>query len=246
MDLGIIKRFVETTLNKKSASGVGVSVSGGVATVTSVSHGLGIGERFIISNSTIFFFDSGKVKVGSKNVATVPTADTFTFAASGVADGSGTLDYVSLFVAQYFPKAASPPKPYATVKMINRDGRGFSVSEASPQGEPITRMDQALSKFKTAEVEVIFYSSDLSGEFEAQNLAEYFETALGFDRAKEFQHDNDFGVLGIMPARDISLELGDLIERRQVVEFKINYVHELVETDVAYFNQVEPTLEVIE
>ncbi len=156
------------------------------------------------------------------------------------------LDKASVIVVQYFPKASSPPKPYATVKMISRDGVGFAMSEALPIGAPVTQVDQVVSKFKKAEVEVIFYSNDLSGEFAAENLAEYFETALGLDRSKSFQIDNEFGVLGIRPARDISLELGDQIEHRQIVEFSINYVHELTQTDVDYFTTVEPTLEVIE
>lgn len=137
---------------------------------------------------------------------------------------------------------AAPPKPYATVKIPTRQGLGFPVSEALPQGNPVTSVDQVVAKVKLGQCEVIFYSNELFGEFAAENLAEYFETALGFDRAINYQIDNNFGVLDIRPARNIDINMGDLIERRQMVEFSINYVHELVETDVGYFDHAEATL----
>lgn len=152
------------------------------------------------------------------------------------------LDKPSVQVIQFFPKAGSPEKPYATVKIPTQTGRGLPISEMVDQGGG--QIDQLIAKPKIGDCEVIFYSSDLSGEFTAQNLAEYFETALGFDRAKNFQIDNGFGVLQVRPARDITIELGDSVEHRQVVEFSINYVHELSSANVDYFNDVETILTV--
>jgi hypothetical protein len=154
------------------------------------------------------------------------------------------LNKPSVQVIQFFPKAGSPPKPYATVKIPIQTGLGFPISEAVDQGGG--QIDQLIAKPQIGDCEVIFYSNELSGEFTAQNLAEYFGTALGFDRAKQFQIDNDFGVLQVRPARDITLELGDLVEHRQIIEFSINYVSELSEANVDHFNQVETTLTVEE
>ena len=138
------------------------------------------------------------------------------------------------------PRAAgSPAKPYATVKFLNRRGLGFSVSEAQSVGDPVTQVSQVVSKQKIANCEIIFYSNDTLESLSAENLAETFETALGFDRSKNFQYDNDFAVLGVRPSQDITLSMGDLIERRQLIEFSINYVHELIEENVDYFDHVE-------
>lgn len=63
------------------------AASGGVVTITSTAHGYRVGERFRIKGATP---DGAN---GVFDVATVPSANTFTYAAPGVVDGalSGTL-----------------------------------------------------------------------------------------------------------------------------------------------------------
>lgn len=68
---------------------VAVSTVSEVATVTNVTHGLSVGQEVTVSDSSL-----SPTLNGVKVIATVPTADTFTFPAAGVADlGPGTLDY---------------------------------------------------------------------------------------------------------------------------------------------------------
>jgi len=64
-----------------------VVVSNG-ATVTSIGHGLSPGEEVTNLNS-----DISPLLNGVKTIISTPSADTFTFAAAGVADDTGTLDY---------------------------------------------------------------------------------------------------------------------------------------------------------
>lgn len=65
-----------------------VSVASGIATVDSATNGLSIGQEITVSDSSI-----SPLLNGVKTITSVPDADTFTFAAAGVADDTGTLDY---------------------------------------------------------------------------------------------------------------------------------------------------------
>jgi hypothetical protein len=68
---------------------VAISVASEVATVTNVGHGLSVGEEVTMSDSSL-----SPLLNGVKTIATVPTGDTFTYAAAGVSDsGPGTIDY---------------------------------------------------------------------------------------------------------------------------------------------------------
>ena len=60
-----------------------------VCTVTHVAHGLIVGENIVVPwNSS-----TSAIAAGAKVVATVPTADTYTFACTNSGDASGTLTY---------------------------------------------------------------------------------------------------------------------------------------------------------
>lgn len=65
-----------------------VAVVSNVATITNVGHGLSIGQEITNSDSSI-----SPLLNGVKTVLSTPSGDTFTFAAAGVADDTGTLDY---------------------------------------------------------------------------------------------------------------------------------------------------------
>jgi hypothetical protein len=64
------------------------AVVSNVCTVTDIGHGLSIGEKVTISDSS-----GSPLLNGVKIIVDTPSADTFTFAAAGVDDESGTLDY---------------------------------------------------------------------------------------------------------------------------------------------------------
>ncbi len=72
--------------------GLTLAVSSGVVTVTDTAHGGRVGDTVLIAGAT----DSGSdanVLNGDVSIASVPTADTWTYACSGAADGaaSGTI-----------------------------------------------------------------------------------------------------------------------------------------------------------
>lgn len=132
------------------------------------------------------------------------------------------------------PYAASPPKPYVTVRVFSDDDRGFPITETISQSQ--SQVDEQVSTFNIAQCELIFYSNENKGEFSAQNLAKFFITALGLSRSRQFQADNNFGLLEVRPRINADIALGDLVERRQVVEFSVNYVFTITEEDVPFFN----------
>lgn len=80
-----------TNINNPSVTGSSWTRTSNVVTVTSVSHGLMVGEYIYVSNS------SGgipEVADGTYLITTVPTADTFTFADTATDDATAnTLDY---------------------------------------------------------------------------------------------------------------------------------------------------------
>ena len=84
---------------------------------------------------------------------------------------------------------------------------------------------------------MIFYSNDNTGFFSAQNLVKFFEVALGTDRAKQFQADNTFGVMQVRPRINADIAMGDFFERRQILEFSVNHIFTLLETDTPFFNK---------
>lgn len=130
--------------------------------------------------------------------------------------------------------SAAPPKPYTTVWVQSDDDKGFPISETISQSA--SQVDEQMSTFNIAQCELIFYSNDNKGEFSAQNLAKFFKTALGFSRSRQFQADNGFGVLAVRPSINGDIALGDLVERRQIMEFSVNYVFTITEEDVPFFN----------
>lgn len=130
---------------------------------------------------------------------------------------------------------SSAAKPYATVKVSTDKESGFPISEIESVSE--SEANQLMSTWNVASVELQLYSNDITGEFSSQNLAKFFITALGFQRSKIFQRDNGFGVLNVRPRINADIALGDLTERRQIVEFTVNHVYTISDTDVDFFNE---------
>lgn len=68
------------------------------ATVTSVAHGLAVGDTIYVVVSSVI----AAIIVGAKTIATVPTADTFTFTCLNAGATSGTLSYFGTKTANVF------------------------------------------------------------------------------------------------------------------------------------------------
>ena len=74
-----------------------------VATVTETAHGLRVGDSFYVVVSS----DVAAIVVGLKTVATVPTANTFTFTCLSAGATAGTICYFGTVCANVFVLAAS-------------------------------------------------------------------------------------------------------------------------------------------
>lgn len=140
----------------------------------------------------------------------------------------------SLTVIKADSYAAAPAKPYATVKVFSDKEQGLAITEAESISE--TEVNHLISTYNIASIELQFYSNANTGEFSAQNLAKYFIAATGFNRSLDFQRENDFGILNIRPRVNADIALGDLIERRVVLEFTVNYVYTIKDLNVPFFN----------
>lgn len=131
--------------------------------------------------------------------------------------------------------AASPNKPYCIYSIANEKETGLPIPEVESVSP--SEVNQLMSTWNVASVELQFYSNDTVGEFSARNLAKYFITALGFQRSKVYQKDNGFGVMNIRPRVNADIVLGSLVERREIVEFTVNYVYTISDLDVPFFNE---------
>lgn len=246
MDLGILKRFVDEVFRRNlTVSGNSITVVSSVATLnTLVVHGLVIGNRVQIRGA------GSEGLNGSKTVISVPTTTSLTFAANGVSDGADgnnpDIDYyqLDLLVIKKWSQSASPAKPYATIWVDADAQNGFPMSES--QSISPTEVNELTATHNTAECELIFYSNDNTGILSSRGLAKYFKAALGTSRARQFQHDNDFGVLQVRPHISADLSLSDIIERREVLEFSVNYVFTVLDIDVPFFNAEGLTINLTE
>lgn len=236
MNPGLLKRFTEEVLKRTPVQpDNSVAVVSEVATLTDDGpHGRTAGERITLSGAANALLN------GTRTILDTPSATTLIFPATGVADGpdgnNGAINYyqTGVDVIKANPYAASPEKPYVAVRVFSDDDLGFPVSEVVSQSP--SEVDQQVSTVNIAQCELIFYSNFTTGEFSAQNLAKFFITALGFSRASQFQHDNNFGVLQVRPRINADIHMGDFVERRQVVEFSVNYIYTITEEDVPFFN----------
>jgi len=237
MDVGLLKRFTEEIFRiNVIQTGNSITVLSETATLTDDGvHGLSIGEKINISEAATLGLN------GVKIILSVPTTSTLTFTAAGISDGADAnnpdISYykseISVIKANSY--AASPDKPYITVRVSSDDGKGFPMPELVPVDD--LQVDQLIATYNIAQCELIFYSNDNTGFFAAQNLVKFFEVALGTDRARQFQTDNIFGVMEVRPRINADIALGDLYERRQVLEFSVNHIFTLLETDVPFFNK---------
>lgn len=85
-------------------TGVSISVTAGVATVTKTAHGLRVNDPVTIDGA-IDFGSSATSLVGNFIVDSVPTADTFTYAAPTATAGAAT-GTITYFARYTFPDAA--------------------------------------------------------------------------------------------------------------------------------------------
>lgn len=238
MDIELLQQFINEIFRTGAVkTDNSISVLSQIATIdTSPSlHGLSIDDKVFIKDAANLFLNGFRV------VQSIPTTASFTVLANSVDDGvdanNPNIEYhpVSLEIVQANSYKTSPDKPYITVRVSSDDGKGFPMSELVPVDE--TQVDQLIATFNIAQCELIFYSNDNTGFFSAQNLVKFFEAALITDRARQFQSDNGFGVLEIRPRINADIAMGDFFERRQVLEFSVNHIFTLSETDVPFFNK---------
>jgi len=237
MDVGLLKKFItEIFRTGKIQSDNSITVFSGIATLTDDNpHGLSIGDKVVISGAAEPFLNGYRV------ILAVPSTTTFTVSANSVADGADTnnptIDYhtIGLEVVKANSYSSAPAKPYITVRVSSDDGKGFPMPELVPVDD--FQVDQLIATYNIAQCELIFYSNDNTGFFSAQNLVKFFEVALGTDRARQFQGDNTFGVMEVRPRINADIAMGDFFERRQVLEFSVNHIFTLLETDVPFFNK---------
>lgn len=135
---------------------------------------------------------------------------------------------------------AAPAKPYCRVKVSSDKEQGRPISEVESISP--TEVNQLMSTYNIANCELQFYSNNSRGEFSAQNLAKYFITATGFQRSILFQKNNGFGLLNPGQRINADIAMGDIIERREIVEFTVNYVYTISDMDVDFFSKAEITL----
>jgi hypothetical protein len=72
-----------------------------VCTVTHTAHGLVVGDNFTVYHNS----STSAIALGAKTVASVPTANTFTFACTNGGDASGTLSYFFCNVSGWLPNS---------------------------------------------------------------------------------------------------------------------------------------------
>ena len=237
MDVGLLKRFTEEIFRiGKVRSDNSIAVTSGVATLTDDNpHGLSIGDKVVISGAAEDLLNGFRV------ILSIPSVTIFTMLANGVVDGADAnnpaIDYhvTGLEVVKANSYSSSPAKPYITVRVTSDYGKGFPMPEIVPVDD--NQVDQLIATYNIAQCELIFYSNDNTGFFSAQNLVKFFEVALGTDRAKQFQADNTFGVMQVRPRINADIAMGDFFERRQILEFSVNHIFTLLETDTPFFNK---------
>lgn len=88
-----------------------------VATVTSASHGLKVGDNIYVIVSSVI----AAITVAAKVVTSVPTADTFTFACLNAGATSGTLSYYPVVTASVVTLAASAAANNVKVQRVYTD-----------------------------------------------------------------------------------------------------------------------------
>jgi len=236
MDAGIVNEFVYEVMRRTPAkTGNSLIVSSGTASITTADdHGLSVGDKVIVYGLDNELLDGFSV------VADTPALNIFTFDAEGIADGADTnnpnINYfktdVEVIIADSY--SAAPAKPYITVKVTSDKEQGRVIPETESISS--TEVNHLTSTYNIAAVELQFYSNSNTGEFSSQNLAKYFINATGFSRSAAFQMENDFGILNPGVRRNMDIAMGDLIERRTIVEFTVNYVYTIKDLNVPFIN----------
>jgi len=234
MSLSIQKaeEFINFILGNKYATPVTIAVSSEVATVTSVAHGLSVGD-FIQIN-----FAVPHALRGDKVIVATPTADTFTYAAPDVDDGAatGTIAYFAGLVKVFQGKQdeASANKPAISYRIMNSLAFGQNAEYYEEDGDDL-REDVEEKQQKIVEVQ--FYTKTeqqavdpletandlkLSQYISANDLAAKFRINANRPRSRAFQHENGFSVVGVNIIQDIDAQLLVRWERRALCELRIH------------------------
>lgn len=114
-----------------------------VATVTSVAHGLKVGDIIYVPVSSVV----AAIVVGAKTVTSVPTADTFTFTCLNAGAASGTLSYYATMTATLVTVAAAAAAntvavqrcytPHLRTNIITSDNSSKNVTLENVHGDYI-------------------------------------------------------------------------------------------------------------
>lgn len=231
--------FIDFLLGNKFAMPVTIDVLSGVATVTSAGHGLSPGDFVQI------MFASPDGLRGDKVILTTPTADTFTYDATGVADGpaTGTIAYRSGLVKVFQGKQdeASANKPAISYRIMSNRPMGMSA-ESFEDIDGI--LEETLESKRLIALEIQFYTKTeqqaldpdelardpkLSAYISANALAVEIETKTMLTRSRRHQKLNGFSVLSVNTISDIDEYVGDRWERRALCEFNIHDTSSLTE-----------------
>jgi hypothetical protein len=242
MSLSIQKadEFIHFVLGNKYVTPVTISVLGGVATVTSVAHGLSVGGFVQI----MFAVPDGLR--GDKVILATPTDDTFTYDATGIPDGAatGTISYFAGLVKVFQGKQdeASASKPAISYRIMNSQALGQNAEYYEDQG---ATLDETVEEKQIKILEVQFYTKTeqqavdpletakdlkLSQYISANDLAAKFKINANRPRSRAFQKTNNFSVLGVTIIQDIDKTLGDRWERRALCELRIHDTTLITET----------------
>ena len=130
------------------------------ATVTSTAHGLAVNDTVYVVVSS----DTGAIVVGSKTVASVPTANTFTFTCLNAGATSGTLCYFGTKCANVFVLAASSAANGVKVQRVYAPHTRTNLYTTDNSAKNIT-MENVFSDYLNAPLIAMLngYSKGVSG-----------------------------------------------------------------------------------
>lgn len=232
-------QFIDFILGNKFETPVIISVLSGVATVTKTGHGLNPGEFAQI------FFAVPVLLNGDKVILATPTADTFTYDATGIPDGAatGTIAYLTGLVKVFQAKQdeASANKPAVIFRFMSNQAFGQSAESFKDTGEAL---EETVERKRIIKLEVQFFTKTeqqsldpdeiardpkLASYIAANSLAVEFEDKVMLSRSRRHQKLNGFQILSINIISDIDAQLDDRWERRALCELSIHDTSSITE-----------------
>lgn len=236
--------FIDFLLGNKFASPVTIDVLSETATVSSLGHGLNIGD-FV----QIMFAGPDGLR-GDKIILTTPDNDSFTYDATGIPDGTaaGVIAYRSGLVKVFQGKQdeASANKPAISYRIMSSRSHGLSAESFEDIGGAL---EETVETKRLLALEIQFYTKTeqqaldpdeiagdpkLAGYISANELAVELENRAMLTRSRRFQHLNGFSVLSVNTISDIDEYVGDRWERRALCEFNIHDTSRITEETDSY------------